>query len=66
MWVWVATNGRPWPLRSMITGPRTPGATGVCAETGSNIASDFTVSRFNQPIQLVPPRDSVELQSVGR
>ena len=59
--VYVAATGPAWPLRAVVTGPRRPGGSGVCAEQTTARTSDITISDFNQPVSVTAPAGALDL-----
>lgn len=59
--VYVAATGPAWPLRSVVTGPRKPGGSGVCVEPTISRTSDIAITDFNQPVPLAAPASALDL-----
>jgi hypothetical protein len=66
--LFIATGGRPLPVRVLQTGPERPGGTNDprCASNGPDTTrrSDLRLSRYDAPVHITAPRDVLDLQSL--
>jgi hypothetical protein len=64
---YIASTGPAWPLRTILTGPPTPGGPAACSVQGESLtAESITFSGFNQPVSLSAPTGAVDLTSALR
>jgi hypothetical protein len=63
----VAAKGRPLPLRVTQTGPAKRGkaANPKCDDDGETKASDITLSRFDEPVQITAPPNALDLDALS-
>jgi hypothetical protein len=68
--VWIATRGRPYPLRVVRTGPELAAAQGAdptCGDASSGLTvtfSDLRLSHFDAPVRIAPPAHPLSLQAL--
>jgi hypothetical protein len=63
----VAAEDRPLPLRAVQTGPERSGKSSDprCDDAGETKASDIRLSRFDEPVQITPPSDALDLDALS-
>ena len=63
----VAATGKPFPLRAVQTGPQRSGKTSdpKCQDDNETKESDISLSRFDEPVRISPPKGAVDLDRLA-